>query len=160
MPGCHQSDLVAYVRCVSAAQRWCGGTPERALASSCAATADHASQPDMINIFEVFLPQLLRYPNPNDPLNGEAAALLMRHPQEYEAKVKGQCLGNVPASELASSSTILRVLIAFLGPLRPREALRDQGGGRRGRRSQDGTCRRGGRGDGRDERCRQLFRRC
>ncbi|KAG6817419.1 Ubiquitin-conjugating enzyme E2 8 [Tephrocybe sp. NHM501043] len=42
----------------------------------------------MINIFEVFLPQLLRYPNPNDPLNGEAAALLMRHPKEYEAKVK------------------------------------------------------------------------
>lgn len=44
---------------------------------------------DMINIFEVFLPQLLRYPNPNDPLNGEAAALLMRHPKEYEQKVKG-----------------------------------------------------------------------
>lgn len=44
---------------------------------------------DMINIFEVFLPQLLRYPNPNDPLNGEAAALLMRHPTEYEGKVKG-----------------------------------------------------------------------
>ena len=43
----------------------------------------------MINIFETFLPQLLRYPNPNDPLNGEAAALLMRHPKEYEAKVKG-----------------------------------------------------------------------
>lgn len=43
---------------------------------------------DMINIFEVFLPQLLRYPNPNDPLNGEAAALMMRHPKEYEAKVK------------------------------------------------------------------------
>lgn len=44
---------------------------------------------DMINIFEVFLPQLLRYPNPNDPLNGEAAALMMRHPKEYDAKVKG-----------------------------------------------------------------------
>ena len=44
----------------------------------------------MINIFEVFLPQLLRYPNPNDPLNGEAAALMMRHPKEYEAKVKGR----------------------------------------------------------------------
>lgn len=43
----------------------------------------------MINIFEVFLPQLLRYPNPNDPLNGEAAALMMRHPKEYDAKVKG-----------------------------------------------------------------------
>lgn len=44
----------------------------------------------MINIFEVFLPQLLRYPNPTDPLNGEAAALLMREPAKYEAKVKGE----------------------------------------------------------------------
>ncbi|KAI9727072.1 MAG: Ubiquitin-conjugating enzyme E2 8 [Cirrosporium novae-zelandiae] len=44
---------------------------------------------DMINIFEVFLPQLLRYPNPTDPLNGEAAAMLMREPNIYNAKVKG-----------------------------------------------------------------------
>lgn len=44
---------------------------------------------DMINIFEVFVPQLLRYPNPADPLNGEAAAMLMREPKTYEAKVKG-----------------------------------------------------------------------
>ena len=44
----------------------------------------------MVNIFEVFLPQLMRYPNPSDPLNGEAAALLMREPKLYEAKVKGQ----------------------------------------------------------------------
>lgn len=43
---------------------------------------------DMINIFEVFLPQLLRYPNPTDPLNGEAAALYMREQKQYEAKVK------------------------------------------------------------------------
>ncbi|KAJ5993600.1 hypothetical protein N7451_009324 [Penicillium sp. IBT 35674x] len=43
---------------------------------------------DMLNIFEVFLPQLLRYPNPSDPLNGEAAALMMREPKAYEAKVK------------------------------------------------------------------------
>ncbi|KAL9117125.1 MAG: hypothetical protein Q9187_006342 [Circinaria calcarea] len=42
----------------------------------------------MINIFEVFLPQLLRYPNPTDPLNGEAASLLMREPKSYDAKVK------------------------------------------------------------------------
>ena len=49
------------------------------------------SATDMINIFEVFLPQLLRYPNPSDPLNGEAAALLMRHPKEYEQRVKGAC---------------------------------------------------------------------
>jgi ubiquitin-conjugating enzyme E2 H len=45
---------------------------------------------DMINIFEVFLPQLLRYPNPTDPLNGEAAALLIREPKSYDAKVKGK----------------------------------------------------------------------
>ncbi|KAL2162076.1 hypothetical protein VTH06DRAFT_7861 [Thermothelomyces fergusii] len=43
---------------------------------------------DMINIFEAFLPQLLRYPNPSDPLNGEAAALLLRDPSLYDAKVK------------------------------------------------------------------------
>ena len=46
----------------------------------------------MINIFGVFLPQLLRYPNPTDPLNGEAAAMLMREPAAYEAKVKGRLL--------------------------------------------------------------------
>ena len=45
---------------------------------------------DMINIFEVFLPQLLRYPNPTDPLNGEAAALMIREPKSYDAKVKGE----------------------------------------------------------------------
>ena len=50
---------------------------------------------DMINIFEVFLPQLLRYPNPTDPLNGEAAALLMREPKSYEARVKGKRGGNL-----------------------------------------------------------------
>ncbi|KAF2670441.1 hypothetical protein BT63DRAFT_424384 [Microthyrium microscopicum] len=43
---------------------------------------------DMVNIFETFLPQLLRYPNPTDPLNGEAAALMMRDAQMYEEKVK------------------------------------------------------------------------
>lgn len=52
---------------------------------------------DMINIFEVFLPQLLRYPNPTDPLNGEAAALLMREPKGYEAKVKGRFCSLSPA---------------------------------------------------------------
>eukprot|EP01023_Acetabularia_acetabulum_P059876 TRINITY_DN7199_c0_g1_i4.p4 TRINITY_DN7199_c0_g1~~TRINITY_DN7199_c0_g1_i4.p4 ORF type:complete len:176 (-),score=53.61 TRINITY_DN7199_c0_g1_i4:1052-1579(-) len=43
---------------------------------------------DLINVFEVFLPQLLLYPNPTDPLNGEAAALLMREPDAYNKKVK------------------------------------------------------------------------
>lgn len=43
---------------------------------------------DLVNVFEVFLPQLLLYPNPTDPLNGEAAALLMRKPEAYNKKVR------------------------------------------------------------------------
>jgi ubiquitin-conjugating enzyme E2 H len=45
---------------------------------------------DMVNIFEVFLPQLLRYPNVQDPLNAEAAHLMQREPAAYENKVKGK----------------------------------------------------------------------
>ncbi|KAG6636760.1 ubiquitin-conjugating enzyme E2-23 kDa-like isoform X1 [Carya illinoinensis] len=43
---------------------------------------------DLVNIFEVFIPQLLLYPNPSDPLNGEAAALMMRDRTAYEQRVK------------------------------------------------------------------------
>lgn len=49
--------------------------------------------PDLVNVFEVFLPQLLLYPNPSDPLNGEAAALMMRDRTAYDQRVKGSnCL--------------------------------------------------------------------
>ncbi|VFQ67650.1 unnamed protein product [Cuscuta campestris] len=46
---------------------------------------------DLVNVFEVFLPQLLLYPNPSDPLNGEAAALMMRDRATYEQRVKEFC---------------------------------------------------------------------
>lgn len=43
---------------------------------------------ELVNIFEIFLPQLLLYPNPSDPLNIEAAELLNNNVKEYEHLVK------------------------------------------------------------------------
>eukprot|EP00940_MAST-03C_sp_MAST-3C-sp2_P000048 g48.t1 len=48
----------------------------------------HVYAADLVNVFSIFLPQLLRYPNPKDPLNGEAAAMLMRDPKKYNLKVR------------------------------------------------------------------------
>lgn len=42
---------------------------------------------DLTNIFDFFLPQLLRYPNPMDPLNKEAASMHIHHPEDYNNKV-------------------------------------------------------------------------
>lgn len=43
---------------------------------------------DLCNIFESFLPQLLSYPNPIDPLNGDAAAMFLHKPDDYKKKVE------------------------------------------------------------------------
>ncbi|KAL0239596.1 hypothetical protein GEMRC1_009704 [Eukaryota sp. GEM-RC1] len=46
------------------------------------------------HIFDVFLQQLLMYPNPSDPLNGEAARLLLRSSEEYITKVRTHAQAN------------------------------------------------------------------
>jgi len=43
---------------------------------------------DLLNIFKTFLPQLLLYPNADDPLNAEAANMLLKDKKAYEKKVK------------------------------------------------------------------------
>ena len=43
---------------------------------------------ELKNIFEEFLPQLLLYPNPSDPLNQEAADLYLKNRKIYDEKVK------------------------------------------------------------------------
>ncbi|RWR95690.1 Ubiquitin-conjugating enzyme [Cinnamomum micranthum f. kanehirae] len=57
---------------------------------------------DLVNIFEVFLPQLLLYPNPSDPLNGEAASLMMKDRESYEQKVKEHCAKFAKAKDSGS----------------------------------------------------------
>ena len=42
---------------------------------------------DLVNIFEIFIPQLLTYPNPKDPLNVGAANLLLSCIKKYNDKV-------------------------------------------------------------------------
>ena len=62
---------------------------------------------NLVNIFEMFLPHLLRYPNPTDPLNGEAASLLMRDAGAYAARVRDHVRkhASTPISLSPSSSS-------------------------------------------------------
>ena len=60
---------------------------------------------DLVNIFEQFIPQLLRYPNPADPLNGEAAALMNRDSTAYAAKVQDYVRRYASPSGSAPDST-------------------------------------------------------
>lgn len=43
---------------------------------------------DLLNVFEVFLPQLLLYPNASDPLNGAAASLYLKDVGRFNQTVQ------------------------------------------------------------------------
>ncbi|KAE8721690.1 hypothetical protein F3Y22_tig00015426pilonHSYRG00161 [Hibiscus syriacus] len=51
----------------------------------------HGPKGNLSNIFEVFLPQLLLYPNPSHPLNRNAGSLMMKDRKQYDQKVKEFC---------------------------------------------------------------------
>lgn len=58
---------------------------------------------ELFNIFGIFLPQLLTYPNPGDPLNIEAANLLRLCSQKYKRYVRKQVLKHaLNGKEIAS----------------------------------------------------------
>jgi len=42
---------------------------------------------DLSNIFEIFLPQLLTYPNPNDPLNHQASSIYLNNRNKFKETV-------------------------------------------------------------------------
>jgi ubiquitin-protein ligase len=43
---------------------------------------------NLLNIFQTFLPQLLLYSNPADPLNGEAASMELKNKSKFDAYVR------------------------------------------------------------------------
>ncbi|KAG8366862.1 hypothetical protein BUALT_Bualt16G0012100 [Buddleja alternifolia] len=63
------------------------------------------SYADLLNVFEVFLPQLLLYPNPSDPLNGDAAALMMKDKTQYDQKVREYCERYAKKEHIADTLT-------------------------------------------------------
>ncbi|KAI9086559.1 hypothetical protein K1719_031643 [Acacia pycnantha] len=44
----------------------------------------------LVAIFDEFIPQLLREPNPEDPNNHDAAALLLASEEKFEQRVRGE----------------------------------------------------------------------
>ena len=76
---------------------------------------------ELVNIFAIFLPQLLLYPNPKDPLNSEAARLLMNDEKAYNTKVKDYVL-RYASSHLTQQETEI-VPVSKKAVEKSREAL-------------------------------------
>ena len=77
---------------------------------------------DLVNIFDTFLPQLLLYPNPSDPLNPSAAKLLKDSPDKYEAFVREHVKKNavnkiVLDSKKKSTNDFPQKVVGVINPL-------------------------------------------
>lgn len=55
---------------------------------------------DLLNIFDAFLPQLLLYPNPSDPLNSSAASLMMKKPELYKKRIRESVMNSLKGYEV------------------------------------------------------------
>lgn len=65
---------------------------------------------ELVNIFDTFLPQLLTYPNPADPLNIDAANLMNSNLVEYEKKVRALVKEHAAAAEKMEEESLKKAL--------------------------------------------------
>ena len=109
-------------------------SPQAVARLSCARVSARAllvsPRADLLNVFDIFLPQLLLYPNPADPLNGEAAALMMREPERYTERIRGAPPAN---GRKPRGATPLGIALSRRAR-RIRRQIRTRGSGEDGRR--------------------------